>query len=93
MKRIPIIIGQDGRIRAVYDDAVDLRALGDADIRRASHVEPVGIHWQVDLTPVGGPILRSDPRTGQPIRLRSRALEIELDWLREQRLPPVRGWP
>jgi hypothetical protein len=64
-----------GVVRCLYDETIDLTALGSLSIRRASHVEPDGDgKWYADLAPVAG------PRLG-PFLLRSEALEAERAWL------------
>jgi len=35
-----LVVGVDGGVRCVYDESLDLRALGRLTITRASHVEP-----------------------------------------------------
>jgi len=70
-----LVISSDGTLRCVYGEAIDLQALGQLDIQRASHVEPDGHgQWIADLTPVGGPLLGPFPR-------RSDALAAESQWL------------
>ena len=70
-----LIIHPGGTVRCVYDEGVDLRALGQVHIARASHVEPGDQgQWFVDLSPVRGPILG-------PFSLRSEALAAERRWL------------
>jgi hypothetical protein len=79
-----LAISQDGTLRCVYGEAIDFRALGQPDIRRASHVEPDGHgQWTADLTPVGGPMLGPFPR-------RSDALAAESHWLETNWLTPCR---
>ena len=71
-----LIVHADGSLRCLYDEAVDLSALGVVAIRRASYVEPTDQgQWQADLSPVGGPVLG-------PFTLRSNALAAEVEWLR-----------
>ena len=72
-----LVITAGGLIRCIYDEALDLAALGAVEIRRASAVEP-DKHgdWWADLSPVEG------PRLG-PFRRRSAALAAEVDWLRK----------
>ena len=71
-----LVVQTDGSLRCLYDEAVDLSALGRVTIRRASHVEPTDNgQWQADLSPVGGPVLG-------PFALRSEALAAEAEWLR-----------
>jgi len=71
-----LIVRADGSLRCLYEETVDLSALGQVTIRRASYVEPTDQgQWQADLSPVGGPILG-------PFALRSEALAAEVHWLR-----------
>lgn len=65
-----------GEIRHLYNERLDLAALGPASITRASHVEPEGAQWTADLSPVSGPVLGPFPR-------RSDALAAEAAWLEE----------
>ncbi len=67
-------IDPQGNIIALYQENLDLSVLGPAQIRRASHVEPGGKDWTVDLSPVGGPRL-----TG--FATRSTAIAAEVDWI------------
>jgi hypothetical protein len=70
-----LLVGPDGTVRAIYDEAIDLAMLGKPTIKRASSVEPDERgRWTADLSPVGGPVLG-------PFDLRSEALEAERDWL------------
>jgi hypothetical protein len=70
-----LLIATDGSVRCLYDETIDLHALGVLDIRRGSHVEPtVDGTWTADLSPVGGPVLG-------PFSTRSAALEAEREWL------------
>lgn len=72
---VVLLIAADGRLRCLYDESLDLAALGQLTITRASHVEPaVGDGWTADLSPVGGPVLGPFPR-------RSDALRAEREWL------------
>jgi hypothetical protein len=66
-----------GGIRCIYAEAIDLHALGNLTITRASSVEPDEQgQWWADLALVGG------PRLG-PCNLRSQALDAERAWLEE----------
>jgi hypothetical protein len=77
-----LFIDRTGVVRAVYDEAIDLGALGRPAIERASHVEPDALgRWHADLAPVGGPILG-------PFVRRSTALAAERAWLRSRWLAP-----
>jgi hypothetical protein len=73
-----VSIRPDGTIAFVYEDALrGLLALGQATIRRASHVEPTPDgQWTADLGPMAGPVLG-------PFETRAAALEIERVWLEE----------
>jgi hypothetical protein len=76
-----LFIVPGGRVRALYDEAIDLATLGRPRIVRASHVEPDERgRWQADLSPVGGPLLG-------PFVTRSAALDAEAAWLTQN----VRG--
>jgi hypothetical protein len=71
-----LVIAPDGHARAIYGEAIDLRALGPLAIVRASHVEPTPDgRWSADLRLVRGPVLG-------PFAQRSQALEAEHQWLR-----------
>ena len=75
-----LIIGAGGDARCVYGEELNLTALGEIRIRRASHVEPdESGRWWADLSPVSGPKLG-------PFAHRSLALEAETDWLRQRLL-------
>ena len=72
-----ILIGPGGTLRCVYDEAIDLTALGTLAIARGSHVEPDDSgRWTADLSPVAGPTLG-------PFACRSEALAAERQWLEE----------
>ena len=64
-----------GDVRCIYDEALDLRALGKLQITRASHVElDLDGNWWADMGPVEGPVLG-------PFGSRSEALQAEKRWL------------
>ena len=66
-----LIVAGDGGVRCIYDESLDLRALGKLQITRASHVEPdLDGYWWADMGPVGGPVLG-------PFGSRSEALGAE----------------
>lgn len=70
-----LIIAPCGTVRCVYDEAIDLAALGTLQITRGSHVEPTTDgRWTADLSPVLGPALG-------PFITRSEALQAERRWL------------
>ncbi len=75
-----LVVDPGGGVRCLYAECIDLASLGDASIRRASHVEPDDDgRWYADLSPVDG------PRLG-PFGLRSQALDAERAWLEAHRL-------
>jgi len=75
-----LVVGVDGGVSCIYDEALDLRALGKLQIPRASHVEPDAEgYWWADMGPVDGPVLG-------PFRSRTEALGAERVWLRVSRL-------
>jgi hypothetical protein len=77
-----LVVTSDGSIRCLYDEALDLFALGRPTIARGSYVEPDGGgQWQADLSPVGGPLLGRFDR-------RSEALAAERAWLEAHWLVP-----
>ena len=70
-----LVVMPGGAVRCLYDESIDLAALGYPDITRASQVEPLGDGcWYADLSPVNGPLLG-------PFKRRSEALEAERAWL------------
>jgi len=70
-----LVIHADGSASCLYDEAIDLAALGSLTIERGSHVEPDEQgRWFADLTPVSGPMLG-------PFERRSEALDAERAWL------------
>lgn len=74
-----ITIEKDGTGQALYTEKIDLAKIGIAEMRRASHVEPLGTQWTADMSPVGGPTLG-------PFDTRSEALAAEVDWLEKNAL-------
>ncbi len=78
-----LVIQPDGAVRCVYDEEIDLHALGRPSVSRASHVEPDRQgRWFADMAPVGG------PRLG-PFDRRSDALTAESAWLQAHWLTPA----
>jgi len=67
-------IDPKGTILALYQETLDLGQLGPSEIHRASHVEPEGDLWTVDLAPIVG------PRIGGFLN-RSDAIQAEIDWI------------
>jgi hypothetical protein len=75
-----LVVRPGGTLRCLYDEAIDLHALGSLSIERASHVEPDQHgRWLADLSPVNGPTLG-------PFAKRTEALEAEKDWLEANRI-------
>lgn len=77
-----LLVSSQGNMRCLYDEVIDVQALGAVTIERASHVEPEGQgRWLADLAPVHGPVLG-------PFTRRSEALEAERAWLEQYWLVP-----
>ena len=75
-----LIIHSDGTINCIYAEAIPIQAIGSLTIQRASHVEPNDDgEWIADMSPVKGPLLG-------PFANRSKALEAETLWLRNNLL-------
>ena len=73
-----LVVGVDGMARCIYDEVLDLLAIGKLQISRASHVEPDAEgFWWADMGPSGGPVLG-------PYGSRTDALEAERGWLAER---------
>ena len=70
-----LVVGCDGSVECIYDEALDLREIGRLQITRASHVErdAAGFSW-ADMGPVDGPVLG-------PFRSRMEAVAAERVWL------------
>ena len=66
MDTIKMELGKDGRLSMLWDDSVDLSALGPVEVTRASHVEFNNVvgHWYVQSAKTGY-ILRDDFKTRQ----------------------------
>jgi hypothetical protein len=72
-----LLVSARGIVRCVYDEGLDLLALGTVRMRRASIVEPDEQGgWWAELSLVDGPKLG-------PFRRRSQALAAEQRWLAE----------
>ena len=81
---ISLLVDRRGDVLCLYNEEIDLAAIGALRIRRASHVEPDTLgRWWADLSPVGGPILGPFGRRGE-------ALAAESNWL-DQNLHCIRG--
>jgi hypothetical protein len=75
-----LVVGTDGVARCIYDEVMELRALGKLQITRASHVEPDAEgYWWADMRPSGGPVLG-------PYGSRSEALGAERGWLLQNQM-------
>jgi hypothetical protein len=76
-----IAVLPNGTLEFVYhDEFVDLLREGDADVDRASRIEPWGKNggkWYAEI--FGGPTLG-------PFDLRGEALAAEVDWIERNRL-------
>ncbi len=72
---VTLVVDKSGNLKTLYTEAINLRAFGKLNIKRASHVEP-DEHgdWWADLSPVGGPKLG-------PCGYRRRAVAAEIQWL------------
>ena len=78
-----LIVESDGALRCVYGEEIDLHALGNPSVSRASHVEPDQHgRWFADMSPVDGPKLG-------PFDRRSDALAAESAWLESNWLTPA----
>lgn len=81
MCTIELTIRKDGSIGAIHDDALaPLYDKGKTEIKRASHVEPingVASEWQADMSPIAPGVSLG------PFRLRSDALDAEVEWLKQ----------
>jgi hypothetical protein len=78
-----LVVSPNGRVRAIYGEAIALETLGRPKIVRASVVEPDHDgHWHADLRLLLGPVLG-------PFPCRSQALAAEVAWLEEHWLLPV----
>ena len=74
-----ISIEQTGMITHIDDDEICLSEIGPISKKRASHIEPDPddqTKWLVDLTPVGGPIIKGFTK-------RRDALFMEEKWIEE----------
>ena len=70
-----IVIENDGTVRCLYDEALDLAQLGNLQIQRGYHVESDQHgRWLADMSPVESPLLG-------PFNKRSGALAAEAAWL------------
>lgn len=76
-QRTRISVSPDGVLTFIYkDELLSLHGLGQAEVRRASYVEPArdGSGWEVSLWPMGGMFLGIYAK-------RAEALAAEATWL------------
>lgn len=78
------VIIKDGKIHFIYaDNMQSFLDMGEATVKRVSHVEPVTVdgevQWSADMSPVDGPVLG-------PYGSRQEALDEEVRWLNDNRL-------
>jgi hypothetical protein len=78
-----MVVTPTGQIQCLYEELIELNAMGTLSIQRASYVEPdeQGLWW-ADLSPVNGPVLG-------PFAQRSLALAAERQWLEENWLAAI----
>ena len=78
MKALRVTVSPGALVRFLYADSLcGLLNIGEATIKRGSHVEPTALNlWVADMSPSGG------PKIG-PFRLREDALDAEATWLLE----------
>ena len=82
-----LVVGCDGGVRCIYDEALDLREIGNLQITRASHVEPDAEgSWWADMGPSGGRVLG-------PYGSRTEAMGAERAWLAERLQPMAFTYP
>ena len=63
-----LVVGCDGGVKCIYDEALDLREIGKLQITRASHVEPDAEgYWWADMGPSGGPVLGTYGTRGEAL--------------------------
>jgi len=83
MQKRQVII-KNGEITFIYaDEMKPFLELGEATVKRVSHVEPTTVDgevkWAADMSPVNGPVLG-------PYGSRQKALDEEVQWLNNNRL-------
>ena len=82
-----VVIAPDGTVRTLYDEDLDLSAVGRVSIARASEVEPdADGRWWADMRRSGG------SRLG-PFARRSEAIAAEREWLTGRGFPTPAAEP
>ena len=75
MNAMNVYVDADGLLMFIYDDELHaLQGLGNAQIARASHVEPTPLGWTADMSPSGGGLLG-------PFAKRTEAIGAEVNWI------------
>ena len=74
-KQLKLVV-KNGAITSVYDDALVplIQHARRSETKRASHVEPRGLVWDADLSPIGGPLFAG-------FKTRQEALDAEVYYL------------
>lgn len=77
---VTLFIGEEGELEFIHnDDAAEaLQGAGPRQIRRASHVEPDGDDWTVDVAPI---LNSPTPIIIGRYATRAAALEAEMEWV------------
>jgi hypothetical protein len=75
---IDIIIDKD--LTTIYDDDIieSLKTVGDVDIKRVSHVEPVGSQWIVNFESI------VNEKPVGPFNTRKKAIEEEVEIIKNK---------
>ena len=77
-----LVVAPHGTVRMIYNELVEPHAWGTPTIERGSHVEhDQNGFWWADLEPSNGPKLG-------PYANRSRAIAVEIAWLKQFWLEP-----
>jgi len=85
-----LLVDRRGNVLCLYNEAIDLAAIGRLCIRRASHVEPDSLGlWWADLSPVGGARLGPFGRRGEALASESTWLDQNLHLIGEARITPA----
>jgi hypothetical protein len=65
----------NGEIKYLYNETINLNSLGEADIQRASYVEPSDDKWYVDFSPIG------EDKIIKGFGTRSEAIKYEIKYI------------